>query len=90
MTMLSLGILVVAAPAVTFEQLADRCLTVHKRATSGAFSVAFSSTGTEQNRSGTYEVGYRRSDRLRYRARMVPTAKSGPVDQSFVLNGGTL
>lgn len=90
MTMLSLGILVVTAPAVTFDQLADRCLAVHKRATSGAFSVAFSSTGTEQNRSGTYEVGYRRSDRLRYRARMVPTAKSGPVDQSFVLNGSTL
>lgn len=90
MSMISLGLLALAAPAMTFDQLADRCLAVHKRATAGAFSVAFSSTGTEQNRSGTYEVGYRRPDRLRYRARMAPTAKSGPVDQSFILVGSSL
>lgn len=90
MSVTSLLVLVALAPAPTFGQLADRCVKVHKAANQGAFVVSFSSTGTDNNRSGVYEVAYRRPDRLRFRAKMVPTAKVGPVDQSFMLLGGAL
>ena len=92
MNLIALALLTSATPApvVTFGQLADRCIQVHTAATTGSFMVDFSSVGTEQNRTGTYDVSYRRSDRLRYRARMEPTAKSGAIDQSFILIGPTL
>ncbi len=87
MSVISLVAVLTLAPAPTFNQLADRCIRVHKAASQGAFAVTFSSTGTDNNRSGTYEVAYRRPDRLRFRARMVPTSKVGPVDQTFMLLG---
>lgn len=89
MSVLALGFAAVLAP-VTFGELADRCISVHKKANAGAFMVDFSSTGTEQNRSGTYEVAYLRPDKLRFRVRMQQTAKTGPIDQSFILVGPTL
>lgn len=89
MSVISLVAVLALAPAPTFNQLADRCIAVHKAANQGAFAVTFSSTGTDNNRSGTYDVAYRRPDRLRFRARMAPTAKVGPVDQTFMLIGPT-
>lgn len=89
MSVLCFSLLMVAV-APSFDALADRCIEVHRKSTAGAFSVSFSSTGTDQDRTGSYEVAYRRPDRLRYRAKMVPTPKSGSLDQSFILIGPNL